>query len=258
MISQTLHHVVEYVAGHSADNAADAINQSNCNKYQAQVPGCLSGYQSSPAQPLSVVRTMHWEPNMRMDQSHVIKLLLYRIPNICILRMSSHTHRQPRKQKRDLMILDEDVDTAEIVTFEEVTVTRKDGTTKTRKVTVPLFEAQLTLMAPPVTSEESINAGIHDIDMIGSPPDIEPDGVPVLALHSSKVSFTTFHWNKYKCSFCKKTQRDYILEFVQNIDSLLPDLLSQKALPIEDSKYDHCARDLWAIWRCKDWCLAKP
>ena len=193
MISQTLHHIVEHVVGHLADNAADAINQFNCNKYQAQVPRFLSGYQSSPAQSLSVVRTMHWETNMRMDRSYVIKLLLYCIPNICILRMSSYTHRQPRKRKRDLMILDEDVDAAEIVTFEEVTVTRKDGTTKTRKVTVPLFEAQPTPMAPPVTSEESIDAGIHDINMIDPPPGIEPDVVPVSVLHSSKVSFATFH-----------------------------------------------------------------
>ena len=91
------------------------------------------------------------------------------------------------------MILDEDVDAAEIVTFEEVTVTRKDGTTKTRKVTVPLFKAQPTPMAPPVTSEESIDARIHDIDMIDAPPDIEPDVVPVSAPRSSKVSFATFH-----------------------------------------------------------------
>ena len=156
------------------------------------------------------------------------------------------------------MILDEDVDSAEIVTFEEVTVTRKDGTTRTKTVTVPLFPAQPTERAPPVTPEYAIDAVINDVDMIDALPDAEPDVVPVSAPRARKVSFPTSVSDKYKCSWCKKTQRDYILEFVQNIDSLLPALLSREALPIERSRCDHCGRDLWAIWRCKDCCLARP
>ena len=109
-------------------------------------------------------------------------------------------------------------------------------------------------MAPSVTFEKSIDARIIDINMINAPLDIKPDVMPVLALHFSKVSFAMCHWNKYKCLLCK----NYILEFIQNIDSLLLVLLSREALPIKHSKCNDCAKNMWAIWRYKGCCLAKP
>lgn len=85
------------------------------------------------------------------------------------------------------MIMDEDVDAAEIVTFEDVTVTRRDGRTATRKVTVPLFQAQPAQTEPPATSEDHINAVANDIDMIDFPPEAEPDVVPVAAPRVGRV-----------------------------------------------------------------------
>ena len=93
------------------------------------------------------------------------------------------------------MILDEDVDTAEIVTFEEVTVMRRDRTTATRKVTVPLFQTQPGQTAP-AAADNPLDGMANDIDMIDTPPEAEPVVVPVVVLQSSKVSLPTFDWNQ--------------------------------------------------------------
>ena len=133
--------------------------------------------------------------NMKMDRCWVTRLFLHHVPNICVLRMSSHGHRQPRKRKRDMMIMDEDVEAAEIVTFEEVTVTRRDGTTAIRKVTVPLFHPQPAQTERPESSHDPIDAMANDMDMIDAPHEPEQDIVPVAAPRSGKVSFPTFEWN---------------------------------------------------------------
>ena len=49
-----------------------------------------------------------------------------------------------------------------------------------------------------------------------------------------------------------QTQRDYILQFVDRIDSLLDALLSREDLPNEHSTCSHCSGHQWAVWRCQD------
>ena len=55
-----------------------------------------------------------------------------------------------------------------------------------------------------------------------------------------------------------QTQKDYILQFVDRIDSLLEALLSREDLPKEHSTCSHCSGHLWAVWRCQDCSLATP
>jgi len=55
-----------------------------------------------------------------------------------------------------------------------------------------------------------------------------------------------------------QTQKDYILQFVDRIDSLLEALLSREDLPKEHSTCSHCSGNLWAVWRCQDCSLATP
>ena len=95
-----------------------------------------------------------------------------------------------------MMIMDEDVEAAEIITFEEVTVTRRDGTTAIRKVTVPLFEAQPAETERPGTSHDPIDAMANDMDMIDAPHEPEQDIVPVAAPRFGKVSFPAFELNE--------------------------------------------------------------
>ena len=79
------------------------------------------------------------------------------------------------------MILDEDVDVAEIVTIEEVTVMRRDGTMVTRKVMVPLFQTQPGQTAP-AAADDPLDGMANNMDMINAPPEAEPDVVLVMAL----------------------------------------------------------------------------
>ena len=87
-----------------------------------------------------------------------------------------------------MMIMDEDVEAAEIVTFEEVTVTRRDGTTAIRKVTVPLFQPQPAQTERPDESHDPIEAMANDMDMIDALHEPEQEIVPVAAPRSGKVS----------------------------------------------------------------------
>ena len=52
-------------------------------------------------------------------------------------------------------------------------------------------------------------------------------------------------------------QRDYIEEFVGNIDHFLAALLSWEAMP-DDPKCSHCTKGSIAVWRCQDCSLAEP
>jgi CxC2 like cysteine cluster associated with KDZ transposases len=53
-------------------------------------------------------------------------------------------------------------------------------------------------------------------------------------------------------------QRDYIMEYVDRIDSLLESLLSRESLNDGDKHCRHCDQGYKAIWRCKDCSLAVP
>ena len=55
-----------------------------------------------------------------------------------------------------------------------------------------------------------------------------------------------------------QTQQDYILQFVDCIDSLLDALLSQEDFPNEHLTCSHCSGHQWAVWRCQDCSLATP
>ena len=87
-----------------------------------------------------------------------------------------------------MMIMDEDVEAAEIVTFEEVTVTRRDGTMAIRKVMVPLFQPQPAQTERPDESHDPIEAMANDMDMIDALHEPEQEIVPVAAPRSGKVS----------------------------------------------------------------------
>ena len=55
-----------------------------------------------------------------------------------------------------------------------------------------------------------------------------------------------------------QTQWDYILQFVDHINSLLDALLSREDLLNEHSTCSHCSGHQWAVWRCQDCSLATP
>ena len=52
-------------------------------------------------------------------------------------------------------------------------------------------------------------------------------------------------------------QRDYIKEFVENIDHFLATVLSREVMP-GDNKCGHCNNGSLAVWRCHDCSLAQP
>ena len=49
-----------------------------------------------------------------------------------------------------------------------------------------------------------------------------------------------------------KTQKEYILEYVTQVDELLETSLSHEALADEDRLCKQCSNNLWALWWCKD------
>jgi hypothetical protein len=78
-----------------------------------------------------------------------------------------------RKNKRKIMVED-DIDAAEIVTFRNVTVTSSSGSTQTKRVMVELFPRVEQEVAPPAQSPEPEQSFATDIDM----GDAMPDSVP--------------------------------------------------------------------------------
>ena len=55
-----------------------------------------------------------------------------------------------------------------------------------------------------------------------------------------------------------QTQKDYLQQYVEQIDNLLEALLSQQAMLEGSSICHHCDQDMRATWQCKDCMLATP
>jgi hypothetical protein len=70
-------------------------------------------------------------------------------------RMSSHPYKRARRRKRSVL-LEDDVDAAEVVTFKNVTVTTKSGEKKTRRVKVALFEPAKSAQMPQAMEKRSL------------------------------------------------------------------------------------------------------
>lgn len=151
-------------------------------------------------------------------------------------------------------MLETDVDAADAITFETVTTVTKGGRTKTKRVKISLDD-------PPVIPQTS-EAGPSSQPLENFPINMdmeEPffDEAPFPEPTRSKVrSETLFYFCHISMIF--KTQKDYILEFVENIEPFLAALLSREVLPPEQSKCSHCTRGSWAVWRCQDCALGIP
>ena len=57
---------------------------------------------------------------------------------------------------------------------------------------------------------------------------------------------------------CFQTQSDYPQQYVNRKDEFLEALLSRETMPENSSICQHCDRDFFAVWRCKDCVLATP
>jgi hypothetical protein len=88
------------------------------------------------------------------------------------------------------MWLDEDVNAAEMITYEEVEVIGKSGQRTTKWVAVPLFPAQIAQGMPSESSQDPVDAITNDIDML----DAFPDSIPNAEPHHSKVRHQKSDW----------------------------------------------------------------
>lgn len=101
--------------------------------------------------------------------------------------MSSQPYKELKKRKRTTMWLDEDVDAAEMITYEEVEVIGKGGRRTTKRVAVPLFPAQIAQGMPSDSSHHPVDAITNDIDMLDAFPDSTPNAEPTAEPRRSKV-----------------------------------------------------------------------
>ena len=110
-----------------------------------------------------------------MDKNFSLILLLPR-------PLYFHSITMPKRTKRDIM-LESDVDAADVVTFEEVHITTKGGRTQTKRVKVHL-NPPLHKEKPPIDELQETEAPFaNDIEMDV----LELDGVPVEEPRHQKV-----------------------------------------------------------------------
>jgi len=93
----------------------------------------------------------------------------------------------PKRTKRDIM-LETDVDAADEVTYEEVTVTTKGGRTQTKRVKVHLYPP-VNEATPPVEEVQEPEAPFANDFEMGPP---EPDVVQVQETRHRKVRTDKF------------------------------------------------------------------
>jgi CxC2 like cysteine cluster associated with KDZ transposases len=151
-------------------------------------------------------------------------------------------------------MLENSADAAEMVTFEDLTVVGRGGKVTKKRVKVALLPERTTQQeaGPAEGSSTDPEGGFFndlDVDMA--------DPVPLREKRPQKVNMPDI-LQQTILIVNYQTQRDYIMEYVDNIDSLLAALLSREALPTAYSKCCHCTTNAWAVWRCQDCSLAQP
>ena len=147
-------------------------------------------------------------------------------------------------------MLENSANAAEMVTFEDVTVVGQGGKLMTRRVKVALL--------PQRTQEEEGPAPGSSTEPVGAFFDVDmADLVPLREKQPQKVKKPDIV-QPMILTVNEQTQRDYIMEYVENIDSLLATLLSWEALLTAYSKCCYCTTNAWAVWRCQDCSLVQP
>jgi len=98
----------------------------------------------------------------------------------------------PKKMKRSIL-LEDDIDAAEAVTFQNITVTSKGGRTQTKRVKVDLNPRAHEATPPAEQSQEPQGPLANDIEM----GELMPDAVPVQEPRHRKVRGRR-HLSKYR------------------------------------------------------------
>ena len=150
------------------------------------------------------------------------------------------------KQK---IMLDNLIEAAEVITFRTETQTKK-GRKYDKKVAITLWPQGEESMQTPHT--HSLNMKMIMKMMQGCPTQCR--------LMTWCRTWLADHarWGYIGIAFpvndqcLTQTKQDYILQFVDCINSFLDALLSQEDFPNEDSTCSHCSGRQWAVWRCQD------
>jgi hypothetical protein len=85
--------------------------------------------------------------------------------------MSSHQYGQPKRKKRNIL-LETDVDAADAVTFENVTVTSKRGRATTKRVKVALYSQEIPPTSEVGPSSESLDTFTNNMEMVEPVPEV--------------------------------------------------------------------------------------
>ncbi|PPQ87765.1 hypothetical protein CVT25_015008 [Psilocybe cyanescens] len=135
-----------------------------------------------------------------------------------------------KKEARRNVLREGDVEAAAAITYETRKTVTRSGRVKTKKYAVALehkpTEPTAGPSAPTDMAPDNEDNPFYDMDMEVDDSVVEPK--------------------------TRKTQRDYILQFVERADDLLGALLSRESLRPELSECIHCTSDLRAVWRCQD------
>lgn len=132
-------------------------------------------------------------------------------------------------------MVDGDVDSSEAVTHTRIAVPQTDGSVVFKHILESLDS----------TSSSSL-LGPMQVDV----PHASADDFNDLNQHTPPPETP----QPRKC----RTQRDYILEYVDRIDTLLEASLGRELLAEEDKQCRHCDNGARAIWRCMDCSMGVP
>jgi hypothetical protein len=159
-------------------------------------------------------------------------------------------YKRKRIPKKNAPLRESDAKAAEAATHQNIIVPTKTGTT-TKHVKVPLVGI--------VDERGSLStAPENEIDMAM---DVDHDHGHVQedAVHSTKshkVRDSLANDTDLRLNTLPKTQRDYVLQFVDRVDELLQSLLVRESM--DQKKCLDCSANNWAVWRCIDCNLPKP
>lgn len=159
-------------------------------------------------------------------------------------------YKRKRIPKKNAPLRESDAKAAEAATHLDIVLPTKTGTT-TKRIKVPLVG---------IDDERDVSstAPENEIDMAM---DVDHDHghVPEDAVHSTKshkVRDSMANDTDLTLITVPKTQRDYVLQFVDRVDELLQSLLVHESM--DQKKCLDCSENNWAVWRCIDCTLPKP
>ncbi|KAF8157947.1 hypothetical protein B0H34DRAFT_858828 [Crassisporium funariophilum] len=140
--------------------------------------------------------------------------------------------RRPKKRsKKSTALVEGDLDGAEAFTHVTVTTITRSGATITKEVLVPLVPVIEERDNTPFHAEEPIDFAGHSQNIDYEQPD------PPRA---------------------RRTQRDYVKQFVDRVGDLLQASLSRETWPEHQQRCMECPERRWSVWRCIDCTLSRP